>query len=94
MSFQPANAFQPTKTIFHTWDSIFDKHLDSAPYEYFRMTAYGARNVLQSYLDRLKFEDGTRANMADMLRSLGQELVRSADLIDLTTSDQIYYHRE
>lgn len=37
MSLQPANVFHPDKTIFHTWDSIFDKALGTAPFEYFRM---------------------------------------------------------
>lgn len=94
MSFQPANVFQPDKTIFHTWDKIFDRHLGSAPYEYFRMTAYAAKNILQSYLERLTFEDASRVTMAGMLRGLSQELKRAADLIDETVSDQIYYHKE
>ena len=43
MAFQPANPFQPDKTVLDTWER-FDVQLGSAPYEFYRLKA---RNVTE-----------------------------------------------
>ena len=43
MAFQPANPFQPDKTVLDTWER-FDMQLGSAPYEFYRLKA---RNVTE-----------------------------------------------
>lgn len=56
--------------------------------------AYTASNILKSYVERVSFEECQRSTMAGLLRSVGQELIRGADLIEGKTNDKIHYHRE
>ena len=39
MAFQPANPFQPDKTVLDTWER-FDAQLGSAPFEFYRLKAH------------------------------------------------------
>ena len=47
MAFQPANAFQPDKTVLDTWRN-FDKVDGTADYEYFRVKAHMMSGALRS----------------------------------------------
>jgi hypothetical protein len=92
MSFQPANVFQPDKTILNTWANIFDAEFGTAPFEFFRSKAYVAANALSSYVERVRFGE-SKENMADMLRAVAKELELSASLLDNPSADKIYYYR-
>ena len=87
MAFQPANPFQPDKTVLDTWER-FDVTLGSAPYEFFRLKAHSMGTALR-HLSTREEPTRDRALLARRLRAVAAELERSAALINHETSDFI-----
>ena len=76
MAFQPANPFQPDKTVLDTWER-FDVTLGTAPYEYYRLKAQTMGNALL-HLARSQPATRDRALLARQLRAVSTELERAA----------------
>jgi hypothetical protein len=87
MAFQPANPFQPDKTVLDTWER-FDVVVGSAPYEFFRLKAHTMGSALR-HLAANEAPTRDRAGLAKKLRAIAAELERSAALINHETSDFI-----
>lgn len=92
MAFQPANAFQPDKTVLDTWRR-FDIVENSADYEYFRTKAHMMSGALRSLVET---EEPTRdgAKLARRLRAITAELERAASILENSTSDFIGFVNE
>uniref|UniRef100_A0A7S4EZ57 Fe2OG dioxygenase domain-containing protein n=1 Tax=Chrysotila carterae TaxID=13221 RepID=A0A7S4EZ57_CHRCT len=92
MAFQPANPFQPDKTVLDTWER-FDVTLGSAAFEFFRLKAHNMGGALM-HLATTQHATRDREALAAKLRVVAAELERAAALINHETSDFIGFVNE
>lgn len=87
LSLQPANPFQPDKSVVDTWRN-FDANWGSADFEMYRLKAQTMGSALHE-MARLEKPTRDGAKLAARLRAVAAELERTASLLDNSTSDHI-----
>jgi len=92
MAFQPANVFQPDKTVLDTWKK-FDIIDGTAPFEYARMKAWKLSHALQHYVRSEPFSKEGK-DLTLRLKAIRDELSRTIGLLDGTIDDSIGWFDE
>jgi len=92
MAFQPANVFQPDKTVLDTW-TRFDIKDRTAPFEYARTKAWKLSHALSHYVESEPFSKQGDA-LAVRLKAIRDELSRTIDLLMMTSNDSIGWFDE
>lgn len=92
MAFQPANVFQPDKTVLDTWKR-FDIKDSTAPFEYARSKVWKLSHALNHYVESEPFSKQGDI-LAVCLKAIRDELSRTIDLLEMTSNDSIGWYDE
>lgn len=92
MAFQPANVYQPDKTVLDTWKK-FDLIDGTAPYEFARLKAWKLSHALKDYVESEPFSK-SGDDLAIRLNAVKDELLRVISLLQEETTDSIGWFDE
>jgi hypothetical protein len=83
----PANSFQPPKTILRTMQRVDVVH-QMATYEFFREKAWQGMHCLKHFVEAVPYTTNG-AILGEKIRTVADELMRSADLLEEKSDDTI-----